>query len=118
MIIMLTIFGMILSMETTKDTAGCLILVVVTIYEYKNTKEFFIIEVLKDFIKVTSQNQESRKIGLFLLINLTFMFIELIYGYISNSLGLIADSFHMLFDSTGLLISLIAKYISQLPSNS
>ncbi len=45
------------------------------------------------------------------------MFIEMTYGYLSNSLGLITDSFHMLFDCLGLLIGLIASYISSLPSN-
>ncbi len=45
------------------------------------------------------------------------MFIELTYGYISNSLGLITDSFHMLFDCLGLLIGLIASYISNLGPN-
>lgn len=70
-----------------------------------------------DFIRVCYQHQESRKIGLFLLINLSFMFIELIYGFLSNSLGLITDSFHMLFDCFGLLIGLCASYIAKLPSD-
>jgi solute carrier family 30 (zinc transporter), member 5/7 len=45
------------------------------------------------------------------------MMIELSYGFWTNSLGLITDSFHMLFDCMGLLIGLIASYISKLPSN-
>lgn len=54
---------------------------------------------------------------MFFMINLSFMFIELAYGYLSNSLGLITDSFHMLFDCLGLLIGLIASYISKLPQD-
>jgi zinc transporter 5/7 len=67
---------------------------------------------MADFIKVISKDKESKKLGIFFIINFTFMFVELIYGLYSNSLGLIADSFHMLFDSLGLFISLMATYIS------
>jgi len=70
-----------------------------------------------DFIRVCYQSKESRKIGLFFLINFCFMFIELSYGILANSLGLITDSFHMLFDCMGLFLGLCASYIAQLPSN-
>lgn len=60
------------------------------------------------------ENNDSRKIAIFFLINLIFMFVELIYGYMSNSLGLITDSFHMLFDCMALFIGLCASYISKM----
>ena len=66
-----------------------------------------------DFAKACYENPDSRKISIFLVINLSFMFVELIYGFMSNSLGLISDSFHMLFDCTALFIGLIASYISK-----
>lgn len=68
--------------------------------------------VLVDMIKVTWSNTQSRKILIFLIINMAFFFVELIYGYMSNSLGLISDAFHMLFDCMALFIGLSASYIS------
>lgn len=68
--------------------------------------------VLFDMIKVTWNNNQSRKILIFLTINMAFFFVELIYGYMSNSLGLISDAFHMLFDCMALFIGLSASYIS------
>jgi hypothetical protein len=65
-----------------------------------------------DFICVCYSSKESRKIGLFFLINFCFMFIELSYGILANSLGLITDSFHMLFDCMGLFLGLCASYIA------
>jgi zinc transporter 5/7 len=70
-----------------------------------------------DFFRVSYENKDSRKMGLFLIINFSFMFIELAYGVYSNSLGLITDSFHMLFDCLGLFISLGASYVARLPPN-
>ena len=65
-----------------------------------------------DMISVTWNNNQSRKILIFLVINMAFFFVELIYGYMSNSLGLISDAFHMLFDCMALFIGLSASYIS------
>ncbi len=73
--------------------------------------------VFKDFIKTCYENEDSRKIAIFLLINLLFMIVELVYGFLSNSLGLITDSFHMLFDCTALFISLCASYIATLKAD-
>uniref|UniRef100_A0A6B2KZV9 Cation efflux protein transmembrane domain-containing protein n=1 Tax=Arcella intermedia TaxID=1963864 RepID=A0A6B2KZV9_9EUKA len=64
-------------------------------------------------------SKDSRKIFLFLLVNLTFTFVELTYGWWTNSLGLITDSFHMLFDCIALAIGLFASVIKNLsPNNS
>jgi len=67
-----------------------------------------------DFIMTCYENNDSRKIAIFFLINLLFMFVELVYGYMSNSLGLITDSFHMLFDCMALFIGLCASYIAKM----
>jgi zinc transporter 5/7 len=71
-----------------------------------------------DFVKTCCENNDTKKIAIFFLINLSFMFVELIYGYMSNSLGLITDSFHMLFDCMALFIGLCASYISKMKSDS
>jgi hypothetical protein len=67
---------------------------------------------LVDMVQVTWRNPQSRKILIFLTINMAFFFVELVYGYMSNSLGLISDAFHMLFDCMALFIGLSASYIS------
>jgi zinc transporter 5/7 len=46
---------------------------------------------LKESIRIILENQDSRQIFYFLLLNLSYMFIQLIYGSITNSLGLISD---------------------------
>mmetsp|Transcript_18889 Transcript_18889/g.18886 ORF Transcript_18889/g.18886 Transcript_18889/m.18886 type:complete len:549 (+) Transcript_18889:34-1680(+) len=62
--------------------------------------------------------RDSRRLSLFLMINLLFMFVEAAYGYWCNSLGLISDSIHMCFDCTALAIGLYASYVSKLPPDS
>eukprot|EP01004_Peranema_trichophorum_P005040 NODE_391_length_2817_cov_47.822940_g336_i0.p1 GENE.NODE_391_length_2817_cov_47.822940_g336_i0~~NODE_391_length_2817_cov_47.822940_g336_i0.p1 ORF type:complete len:855 (+),score=107.17 NODE_391_length_2817_cov_47.822940_g336_i0:163-2727(+) len=59
----------------------------------------------------------SRKLLLFLTMNLGFMGVELIVGTLTGSLGLVADAFHMLFDSASLAIALYAAYMSKWPAN-
>ena len=44
------------------------------------------------------KHAETRKIAVFLALNLSFMLVEAIYGLLTNSLGLISDAAHMLFD--------------------
>lgn len=65
---------------------------------------------------VTWEGEKTKRILIFLVINLSFFFVELIYGYRSNSLGLISDAFHMLFDCAALFMGLVAAYIAQLPA--
>ncbi|KAJ0389790.1 hypothetical protein P43SY_010284 [Pythium insidiosum] len=60
---------------------------------------------------------DSRKILLFLSVNVSYMFIELLVGIWSNSLGLIGDAGHMFFDNGALFIGLVASYISALPAD-
>nr|CCA23337.1 unnamed protein product putative [Albugo laibachii Nc14] len=54
---------------------------------------------------------ESRKILLFLCINIMYMVLEFVVGYSTNSLGLIGDAGHMFFDNSALFVGLIASYI-------
>ena len=69
--------------------------------------------ILKDMVKVTYEDQSSRKILNFLLLTISFMFVEMVYGYLSNSLSLISDGFHMLCDSLALLVGLLVSYIGK-----
>lgn len=66
-----------------------------------------------DMLQSTWNDKESRRILLFLCLNIVFMILEFIYGYLSNSLSLISDSFHMMVDSMALCIGLAAAYISK-----
>tara|TARA_B110000285_G_C14901811_1_gene503647 strand:- start:587 stop:844 length:258 start_codon:yes stop_codon:yes gene_type:complete len=69
--------------------------------------------IILDMIKVTYEDQSSRKILNFLALTIAFMFLEMIYGYLSNSLSLISDGFHMLCDSLALLVGLLVNYIGK-----
>ena len=58
------------------------------------------------------KEQKSRRILIFLGINVTFMFVEVAVGFWTNSLGLISDAGHMFFDCIALFIGLYASYMS------
>ncbi|XP_052190976.1 uncharacterized protein LOC127800423 [Diospyros lotus] len=73
--------------------------------------------VMKPIRHILSE-RKSRKIALFLLINMGYMVVEFVAGFMSNSLGLISDACHMLFDCAALAIGLYSSYISRLPANS
>eukprot|EP01117_Protostelium_nocturnum_P005165 TRINITY_DN1878_c0_g1_i2.p1 TRINITY_DN1878_c0_g1~~TRINITY_DN1878_c0_g1_i2.p1 ORF type:complete len:627 (+),score=172.01 TRINITY_DN1878_c0_g1_i2:251-1882(+) len=72
---------------------------------------------LKSSFKSILSDHASRRIFLFLLLNLSFMFVEMVYGLWTNSLSLISDACHMLFDSTALVIGLFASIISKWAAN-
>ena len=67
---------------------------------------------VEEFIWVCWDDDNSRKMLIFVTINLLFMFVELGYGVYSNSLGLISDSFHMLSDCISLFVALGAAYVA------
>lgn len=49
----------------------------------------------------------------------TFFFVvELVGGYVAHSLAIMSDAAHLLSDLAGLVISLIAVYVSRMPANS
>jgi len=58
-------------------------------------------------------SEDSRKIAMFLVLNLAFMFVEVVVGLSTNSLGLLSDAGHMFFDSAALFIGLYASFISK-----
>ncbi|KAL6960667.1 hypothetical protein U1Q18_038431 [Sarracenia purpurea var. burkii] len=78
--------------------------------------ESFATLIMKPIRHILSE-RKSRKIALFLLINMGYMVVEFVVGFMSNSLGLISDACHMLFDCAALAIGLYASYISRLPAN-
>uniref|UniRef100_A0A7S3LHX4 Cation efflux protein transmembrane domain-containing protein n=1 Tax=Aplanochytrium stocchinoi TaxID=215587 RepID=A0A7S3LHX4_9STRA len=63
-------------------------------------------------------SSDSRKIFIFLCINLTFMFVEFAVGFWTNSLGLISDAGHMFFDCAALFVGLFAAYIARWKADS
>ncbi|SAM07063.1 hypothetical protein [Absidia glauca] len=73
---------------------------------------------LKHSLSIILDNQDSKQIFYFLLLNLTYMFVQLAYGVWTNSLGLISDAIHMFFDCLALGIGLFASVMSKWPSNS
>lgn len=68
-------------------------------------------------LRVLWAKDDSRKILLFLSVNVSYMFVELVVGIWTNSLGLIGDAGHMLFDNGALVIGLVAAYIGKLPAD-
>ncbi|GAM24613.1 hypothetical protein SAMD00019534_077880 [Acytostelium subglobosum LB1] len=73
--------------------------------------------IMKDVVRQIVEKPTSRRIFIFLVVNLMFMFVEMAYGIWTNSLGLITDACHMLFDATALFIALVAEVISQWKPN-
>lgn len=67
---------------------------------------------VRSTLKGIMSDCSSRRIFIFLCLNLAFTFVELSYGVWTNSLGLISDGFHMLFDSAALVIGLYAAVAS------
>jgi cation diffusion facilitator family transporter len=73
-----------------------------------------------DFMHILSAlwaRDDSRRMLMFLSVNVTYMVIELLVGIWSNSLGLIGDAGHMFFDNGALMIGLVASYIGKLPAD-
>eukprot|EP01105_Mastigella_eilhardi_P027180 TRINITY_DN8237_c1_g1_i1.p1 TRINITY_DN8237_c1_g1~~TRINITY_DN8237_c1_g1_i1.p1 ORF type:complete len:684 (-),score=179.77 TRINITY_DN8237_c1_g1_i1:56-2107(-) len=74
-------------------------------------------KIVRTTIKQTLDNKKSRRLFLYLMVNLAFMFVEVLWGIWTNSLGLISDGCHMLFDCLALAIGLCAAVISQWDPN-
>lgn len=72
---------------------------------------------LRQIMRQTLGNQDSRKIFFFAMLNVSFMFIEAIVGLLTNSLGLLGDAGHMFFDNAALFIGLWACYMTSLENN-
>ncbi|ORX89045.1 cation efflux protein [Basidiobolus meristosporus CBS 931.73] len=69
------------------------------------------------YIQIILENQDSRQIFYFLLLNLSYMFVQMVYGVWTNSLGLISDAIHMFFDCLALGVGLFASVMSKWPAN-
>ena len=57
--------------------------------------------------------RQTRRLVMFLAVNVLFMIVELVVGFYSNSLSLLGDAGHMFFDCAALVIGLIATYVSK-----
>ncbi|CCH62609.1 hypothetical protein TBLA_0H03280 [Henningerozyma blattae CBS 6284] len=64
-----------------------------------------------------ANDEDTRSMFSFLLLNTTFMFIQLLYSFRSKSLGLLSDSLHMALDCTSLLLGLLAGVLAKRPPN-
>jgi hypothetical protein len=58
------------------------------------------------------KKDDSRKIFIFLCLNLGFMVIQMGYGIYTNSLGLVSDSIHMLVDCAAIAFGLAASVLA------
>ena len=70
-----------------------------------------------DFIVTCWQRSGSRRMLIFLMINMIFIVVEMCYGIYVNSLSLISDAFHIFSDCFSILVALIASYISSQPAD-
>lgn len=61
--------------------------------------------------------RQSRRLVIFLGVNVAFMLIELVVGFYSNSLSLLGDAGHMFFDCAALVIGLVATYVAKWDGN-
>ena len=72
---------------------------------------------IRRMINVILSNNESRRIFLFLCLNLAFMFVQLVWGVWTNSLGLISDAIHMFFDCAAIFMGLMASVMASWKTN-
>jgi solute carrier family 30 (zinc transporter), member 5/7 len=68
---------------------------------------------VRQILRHVLDDTNSRKIFIFLSINIVFMVVETLVGIWTNSLGLISDAGHMFFDNASLMIGLYASYMSK-----
>ena len=67
---------------------------------------------LRAMIRAILANSDSRRIFLFLCLNLAFMGVQMLWGVWTNSLGLISDAIHMFFDCAAIFMGLIASVMA------
>nr|XP_006628755.1 PREDICTED: zinc transporter 4 [Lepisosteus oculatus]XP_015198464.1 PREDICTED: zinc transporter 4 [Lepisosteus oculatus]XP_015198465.1 PREDICTED: zinc transporter 4 [Lepisosteus oculatus] len=61
------------------------------------------------------QSRAMKKLGFAALLYLLFMIGELVGGYVSNSLAIMTDALHMITDLIGIVVSLLALWLSAKP---
>ena len=67
---------------------------------------------LRWMIQAILKNGDSRRIFIFLCLNLAFMGVQMLWGIWTNSLGLISDAIHMFFDCAAIFMGLIASVMA------
>lgn len=102
-----------------------------------DTSSMSVVGFIKHSLSIILDNQDSKQIFYFLLLNLSYMFVQLAYGVWTNSLGLISDgmdylffiiqliltfiplmtAIHMFFDCLALAVGLFASVMSKWPPN-
>lgn len=63
------------------------------------------------------KDRKTRRLTIFLLLNIGMMFVEVVIGYITNSLGLLSDAGHMAFDCLALIVALVAAHLTSVGVN-
>ena len=64
---------------------------------------------------VLTTSRDSRRLTLFLLLNLAIMVLEAVAGVYANSLALLSDAAHMLFDCAAIATGLFGAYAARWP---
>ena len=64
---------------------------------------------------VLTTSRDSRRLALFLLLNLSIMVLEAVAGVYANSLALLSDAAHMLFDCAAIATGLCGAYAARWP---
>ncbi|KAG8992444.1 putative zinc transporter msc2 [Tulasnella sp. JGI-2019a] len=72
---------------------------------------------IRTYLKIIMENDDSRKIFYFLMVNLAYMVVQMMWGFWTNSLGLVSDAIHMLFDCFSVGVGLMASVMANWPSN-
>ncbi|KAG7468092.1 hypothetical protein MATL_G00139040 [Megalops atlanticus] len=63
----------------------------------------------------TKQRRVMKKLGCAAALYFLFMIAELVGGYVANSLAIMTDALHMLTDLVGIVVSLLALWLSAKP---
>ncbi|KAG8883689.1 putative zinc transporter msc2 [Tulasnella sp. 332] len=72
---------------------------------------------MRTYLRIIMENEDSRKIFYFLMVNLAYMVVQMMWGFWTNSLGLVSDAIHMLFDCFSVGVGLMASVMANWPSN-
>lgn len=69
---------------------------------------------IRPALKHIMEHRDTRRIFLFLCVNVAFMVLEVVVGLASGSLGLIGDASHMCVDSAALVVGLAAACMASM----
>lgn len=71
------------------------------------------LQILARYIRTIIQDPKTRKVFVFLCLNLSFTGVEAVYGILTNSLSLTSDALHMFFDSSAIILGLFATVVAK-----